>query len=100
MVDTGGKRMFALTGLGFAVAKTSVLGSVTPNFGLCVSDLSGIRLRKEKKQPISEKKNNSGKLLSLCFKNMPKENKFGEVHTPAKLMLDFFKEPKNSGCGS
>lgn len=55
---------------------------------------------KKKTKPISEKKNNSGKLLSLCFKNMPKENKFGEVHTPAKLMLDFFKEPKNSGCGS
>lgn len=48
MVDTGGKRTFALTGFGFAVAKTSLLGRVTPNFGLCVSDLSGIRLRKEK----------------------------------------------------
>lgn len=99
MVDTGGKRTFALTGLGFADAKTSVLGSVTPNFGLCVSDLSGIWLSKENKTHFWKKKNNSGKLLSLCFKNMPKENKFGEVHTPAKLMLDFFKEQKTPGAG-
>lgn len=55
MVDTGGKRTFALTGLGFVVAKTSLLGRVTPNFGLCVSDLSGIRLRKEKKNPFLKK---------------------------------------------